>query len=63
MATEVQTLRRILHHYEAMMQEWSIKNGDPAGRNIVVGIDLSFVQEVHALRVAIAALEGKTPTG
>jgi hypothetical protein len=54
---------RLLHHYEAMMQEWSIKNGEPAGRNVVLGVDLGFGAEVRALQAAIAALEGKASTG
>ena len=48
----IETLERLLHHNEAQMQEWSIKNGEP-GSIAVHGVELGYVQEVEALRAAL----------
>jgi 2-phospho-L-lactate transferase/gluconeogenesis factor (CofD/UPF0052 family) len=60
--TVIETLERLYHHYEALMQEWSIKNGEP-GTSTIHGVELGYADEVRALRAAIDAIrEHGVPT-
>jgi hypothetical protein len=52
MSNDEATLTRLLHHYEAMVQEWSIKNGEP-GTMGIHGVNLGYTDEVNALRAAV----------
>lgn len=54
--TEIETLERLRHHYEALMQEWGIKNGI-GGTNITYGVPLGYEAEVRALGAAVELLK------
>lgn len=51
----IRTLERLLAHYESLMQEWSIRNGEP-GSARVQNVPLGYQSEARALRAAIDAV-------
>ena len=57
MATEIETIERLLHHYEAKMQEYVATQGEIDPCTVLEGgVEIGHRAEVRALSAALSSL-------